>query len=102
MFEMGESEQIIIRQCLRFGDPIPEKIKNAPELQKGLEIYLQAFFDLDSERSGGMGLTRIPWSSIRDYGLFYEFDSDQIEDLFYHVRKMDDANLKRLSKKNPK
>jgi len=92
-------EQNIIKQSLRSGQPIPERIANAPELQLGLVFYLQAFFDLDSERSvGGYGLGRIPWLAIKQYAEFYVLDEDQIECLIYYIRAMDTAHLKRLDK----
>ena len=81
---------------------MPERIANAPDLFMGLEMYLQAFFDLDSERSHGMGLTRIPWSSIADYSIAFELDDEQTACLFYHIRTMDEANLIRLDEKLPK
>ena len=84
------------------GQPLPERIENAPELILGSELYLHAFFDLDSERSHGMGLTRIPWSSVKDYAVAFDFDERQTEDLHYYIRKMDAANLQRLSEQMPK
>jgi hypothetical protein len=71
---------------------------NAPELRLGLSLYLEAFFDLDSERSHGFNLTRIPLSAIRDYAVAFEFDGYQTESLFYLIKAMDRANLERLSK----
>jgi len=85
---------------MRAGAPLPERIANAPELLPGLQVYLQAFFDLDAERTHALSLTPIPWTSIRAYADAYAFDEEQTEDLLYLVRKMDDAHLKRLSKKN--
>lgn len=80
--------------------PLPDRIANAPELYEGLQLYLQAFFDLDSERSHGMGITMIPWQSINYYAMAYEFTDDQKEDLMYFIRKMDVAHTKRLQEKN--
>lgn len=82
------------------GQPLPDRIANAPELFEGLQLYLQAFFDLDSERSHGMGIMMIPWQSIRHYALAYEFSDDQSEDLMYFIRKMDVAHTKRLKEKS--
>lgn len=99
---MAPSEQNIAKQCYAIGQPLPERIANAPVLVMGLELYLQAFFDLDSQRSHGMGLTRIPWTAIRDYAVAFEFDERQTEDLFYYIKMMDAANLKQLDEKMPK
>ena len=81
----------------RLGQPLPERIANAPELHLGLELYLQAYFDLDSERSNGMGVGRIFWTSIADYAKAFDLDEDQTDDLFYFIRAMDNANLKRIA-----
>lgn len=95
-----ESEQMIIKQAIRFNDKKTlERKADFPELRPGLELYLKAFLDLDTERSHGMGLTSIPWSSIRDYAKYYSFDERQTDELFYHIRSMDEENLKRLDEK---
>ena len=60
-------------------------------------FYFDAFFDLDSERSHGMGYTRIPWTSIAEYAMFYSLDEDQTERLFTHIKAMDAAYIKRLA-----
>lgn len=99
---MGKAEQSIARQAMRSGRPIPDRIQNAPELQIGLQLYLQAFFDLDSERSHGSGLKSIPWSAIKDYCEAHELDEEQTEDMFYFVKKMDNAHLNRLEAKHGK
>lgn len=96
---MSKSEQQIVAQALRTGQPIPERINNAPELNAGLQLYLEAFFDLDSERSQGLGLSPIPWSSIKYYAEAYDFDEYQTYCLFLFIKKMDSAHLKRLEVK---
>jgi hypothetical protein len=80
---------------------MPDRIANAPELQMGLQLYIQAFFDLDSERSHGAGLTQIPWTRIRDYAEAAELDEEQTEDLIFFVRRLDAEHIKRLAKKVP-
>lgn len=97
--ELGPIEQNIAKQAMRSGQPIPERIANAPELQLGLQLYIQAFFDLDSERSHNMGLCPIPWASIINYAKVFEFDEEQTEDLIFHIKRLDREHLKRLSKK---
>jgi hypothetical protein len=99
---MGPIERNIAKQSLRSGAKLPDRIANAPELFFGLQLYLDAFFDLDSERSHGMGLTPISWSSIKSYAVAYEFDEDQTESLLFLIRAMDHAHLKRLDKKQGK
>jgi hypothetical protein len=97
---MGPIEQNIIRQAKREGQPIPERIANAPKLQNHQRLYFEAYMDLDSERSHNAGLTAIPWSSIKDYGMFHGLNREQTEDLIYIVRHMDNHYLARLKAKN--
>lgn len=97
--ELGGHEQSIAKQAVRSGQPIPDRIANAPELLPGLQLYMQAFFDLDSERSHAMGLVVIPWSSIASYAQTFEFDEMQTEDLLYFIRRMDSSHIARLAEK---
>lgn len=97
---MGPHEQTIAKQAVRAGQPIPARIANAPELHIGLELFINAFFDLDSERQAGFSVGPIPWSKTREYGEAYKFDEDLIEDLMYFVKALDNAHMKRLERKN--
>jgi hypothetical protein len=99
MLEMGPVEQAIIRQARQAGHPIPARILNAPELREGLQLYLQAFFDLDSERSHATAPTAIPWSSVQYYASTYDFNEEQAEDLHFFIRRMDSEHLKRIDAK---
>lgn len=96
---MGQIERNIARQSIRSGKPIPERIANAPELIDGLILYLDAFFDLDSERDSSLGASRIPWSKIKEYAVAYDFDFVQTEDLIHFIKRMDNAYLKRSEAK---
>ena len=82
------------------GLPLPDFIANAPKLETGLQLFLQAFFDLDTERSHSLGVTMIPHSRIREYAKDIELDSEDREDLIYFIREMDLAHTKRLTAKN--
>lgn len=84
---------------MRSGQPMPERIANAPELQIGLQLYLQAFFDLDSERSHEFAPKAIPRSKITEYARELELNEEQTEDLLFFVKRMDGAHLKRLEAK---
>lgn len=97
---MGAVEQTLARQHYQMGLPLPDRIANAPKLITGLQLYLQAFFDLDSERSHGMGIAMIPWSCITNYAMAYEFSEEQTQDLIYFIRAMDGEHVKRLAKKS--
>ena len=93
MLEQAESERLIVRQCMAHNLPLPEKIKNAPVLWIGLQLYWTAFFDLTTCRSSGLTVAPIPWSVMKDYAIAKEFDADQTESLFYLIRAMDNAYM---------
>ena len=99
LLELGPIEQNIAKQAMRAGQPIPDRIANAPELEMGLQLYLQAFFDLDCERSHAMAPTAISWTSVQDYAKAFEFDEEQTEDLHFFIRRMDSEHLKRIATK---
>lgn len=86
-------------QAMRARQPMPDRIKNAPELQDGLFLYLQAFFDLDKERHHGFGPMPIPFTSIIKYAEAFGFDDEQFNTLVHHIRYLDGENLKRISEK---
>lgn len=96
---MGPHEQTLSKQAMRAGQPIPARIANAPELHVGLELFINAFFDLDTERQCSFSIGPIPWSKIKEYALAYEFDSELTEELIYFVKQMDNAHLKRVERK---
>lgn len=100
MLKHGPNEQTLAKQSYRMGLPLPDFIANAPELLQGLQLYLQAFFDLDTERSHAAGIVLIPWSAIKDYALANEFSEEQSEDLQFLIRKMDIAHTNELRKKH--
>lgn len=79
--------------------PIPKKIANAPELRLGLELYLTAYFDLDSCRSLGMEAGQIPWTAVEDYSDRLELTDAQRDDLHFFVKRMDEAIAGQLKKK---
>lgn len=98
---MGPHEQTIAKQAIRAGQKIPARIANAPELNTGLELFINAFFDLDSERSHAFSISPIPWSKIKEYADAFEIEGEMREDLFYFVKSMDNDHLKRLEKNKP-
>jgi len=87
-----EAEQLIIDQCKRFKLPIPDGILNKPKLLPGLELYYEAFLELNNDRSGN----GIRWESIACYATFYGFDEEQTDDLLTHIRAMDAAFMKQV------
>jgi hypothetical protein len=80
---MGAIEQNIVKQALRTGQPIPDSIRDAPELREELFLFMQAFFALNTERHSGMGL-------------------GPMEDLHFYIRRMDIAYMDAENAKNAK
>lgn len=77
-----------------FGIPVPDKLKNRPELKIGLEMYMTAFYRLSTCRQVGMGVGPIPWNFIAEYARMQELDQDHTDALFYHIEAMDSVFLK--------
>jgi hypothetical protein len=92
-----------MKQAAQARQPIPEAIANAPELMMGLELYLDAFFDLNSERQIGFGgAGPIPITKVLEYCRLCEFSEDQKEDLLFYLPLMDEAWGEWNKKKTPK
>ena len=77
----------------------PKFLKERPVLWPGLEIYYNAFMDLSTCRSVGMGVGPIPITAIYEYCDRQRFDEDICESLLVHTRAMDSAYLKFQSSK---
>lgn len=94
-----------MEQAYRNGMPLPEKIANAPELEEGLECYYTAFLDLNSCRAlGPSGEGAIPWTAMALYAQVNNYQGEELEDLFYHLPRMDkvylDWALKKMQSRN--
>jgi hypothetical protein len=87
-------EKAIIKDCYRRGHPLPKKIANAPRLFFGLELFLTAYLDLESERPVGWDLCPIPRSSMVAYAKEHGIEGEQFDDLLCHVTAMDLAYRK--------
>jgi len=88
---------------MKQGLPIPQRIRDAPQLLPGLEVYYQAFLDLCTERQVGFGEGPIPSSSIDYYisqrSWFTEEDRVWMRAL---VRRLDIEYLKHRDSKRGK
>jgi hypothetical protein len=91
----GGVHEALAAQMKRDGIEVPDNVAKQPVLQGNLIGYLDAFYELDTERSHGLALVRIPWSRIVQFGVHYGFD---VEELVFFIRKMDDALLEQLRK----
>lgn len=90
----------MIRESFIRKRPLPERIQNAPDLLVGLELYFNAFVELNTCRSTGWSAGPIPSWCIEEFCDRLELDEEETEDVHYHVRNMDAAFLKYSSRKN--
>lgn len=93
LLEQEPVEKRIIEQCLREHREFPEKIKNAPSLYIGLELFFRAWLELGSCRISVMEEGPIPWLAISQYARDYGIVGELYEDLVYYVRVLDNAYL---------
>lgn len=63
-----------------------------PELGP-LGLFVEAFLELSSCRSIGMGLGPIPFTAVKDYFSIYPIGED-FDEFLYLIRRMDDTYLK--------
>lgn len=84
--------------CERGRMQIPDVILNKPILREYLHIYMEAYLDLDSERSHTEGPTAIPITSMMQYLDFFGYPDAIAGDFIYLIKAMDSANCKRISK----
>ena len=100
---MGAIEKTLLKQAKRFNEPIPDRIKNKPRLGLGLDIYLDAFFDLENDRNWILGTTAHPlpiaWGTLIQYAEMYELTGIMREELIYFVRALDNAYIAHLNGK---
>ena len=99
-FKWGLVEERLLKEAKRSGRRPPEPLLNKPKLDQGLKIYLDAFYDLNSERHHGMGYMRIPHSKVREYGEFYGFDEEQMYNLLFYIPRMDNEFIKALQERH--
>lgn len=65
----------------------------------GSALFLNAWFELDTERERPNRITR---SMCFQYARDYEFDSEQEEDLWFHIAQMESEFIPWWKKKQPK
>lgn len=81
-----------IEEARNTGGDLPPYVLNAPRLRIGLELYLNAWFELDNERRR-VKLDPIKRSSVWEYCRDYDLDEVQSEDLYFYVGRMDNEFL---------
>lgn len=80
---------------------MPTRIAQKEELFLGLALYLNAWFDLDTERVRA-DYQKITRSSCFDYARDYGLSEEQTEDLWFYINRMDREFLAWWQKKQPK
>lgn len=84
---------------MRSGQPIPRVMAEAPELTLGLQLYMDAWYDLSTCRSSGMSAGPIPWLAIYEWATLHELDEDQRELLHAYIPAMDATYFEHLRHK---
>lgn len=73
---------------MRQAGQVSKAISNRPELLPGLEIYLDAFYELHSDREDGKLISTF---KVLEYARAYEFSSDTRDEMVTLIREMDIA-----------
>lgn len=82
-----------MKALLERNQPLPRWVEDCPDLGPGEELFLQAFFELSTERAIGWATGPIPNSKMVEWGERAGLDSTTMR-LFTRVLKtMDDAYL---------
>lgn len=93
--------EAIIRYHQQHDKSIPEEL-NPPAIPGGFESWLDAFWELGTDRSVSNGYVGpIPWASIQAYGEFLNLSADELILFKSVMRKMDSAFLKNIRKEEP-
>ena len=67
-----------------------------PKLAIGLGFYLDAFWDLCTERVYSEVIVNLSWSKIQQYADHYEMDFEDAEQFHYIIKKIDNAYVKQM------
>jgi len=87
-------EEYSILSGLKKGRDLPDWFLEQPQVLRGEEFYIQAFWDLTSERAIGQGmLGRIPWSKAIEYALRNDVEPDMLDAFWRIIYGMDSGYL---------
>ena len=95
-----EVERSYYEDKRKFGEELPERVKNKPVLKPGLALFFNAWFELDGERERS-SYQRIKRSDVFEYAYDYALTWTQTLDLWFYVRKMDAEFFEWHKKKYP-
>lgn len=74
---------------MRFKQPLPNRIQNAPELWQGNELYYVGFLDLTSSRPIGFGLGPLSLLTVLEYCFIMDIEGEQQEDFIWILQRLD-------------
>lgn len=83
-----------MQQALRLNAPLPDKMANIPDLNLGLDFYLEVYLDLCSDKDIGFGEGPIPWSSMDNWAKRYNIVGYEFERMVSVLRYADNEILK--------
>ena len=78
--------------------PPPRFIEIEEMTEVWMGYFIGAFFELCTERPAGMGLTSIPWSSIKAYAEHHNFTGLAYQDFHTIIRAMDGHYMEKKDK----
>lgn len=102
MEQGGGSDDRIIEQARKMGMPIPDRIKNRPQLATGLEFYWRAFTELSADRDIGMAEGHIPWTAINQWALRHDIQGYEFERLVSVLKIVDTAYMEKRHSQHKK
>jgi hypothetical protein len=91
-----------VRAAIEKGRPLPDWYLNKPFTDFQGNWYLNAFYELSTNRSLGMSIGPIPWTAITEYATYHGL-SRLTTDIFHIIiRALDNAYCKKVSEDNKK
>jgi hypothetical protein len=91
----GSSYQGVVKAAADSRKGLPEKFIEIGEMtEPWMAFYIESFFELSTERSVGMGIGPIPWSSIFNYASAFEFTGSDYHTFHSIIRAMDSHYLR--------
>lgn len=77
--------------------PVPDSIKNKPQVPVGLEFVWRAFWELSTDRDLGMAEGPIPWTAMNDYAYRYGLMGDDFDYFVLLLKAMDSVYIEKRS-----
>jgi hypothetical protein len=79
---------------LASGRPIPDAIARSPELEPGLEFFLEAYLAIARYRQTPDGPRYLPYETILRYADEHNLEGDLREDFVYFMQELDSAQMR--------